>query len=58
MKKNEKFKYVFPIFGFLKEGLIDKKEEIGPSRRRVAGSWQAGHHGPGAGAGTLGPSIH
>ena len=41
MKKNEKFKYVLPIFWFLKEGLIDKKEEIGPSRRRVAGSWQA-----------------
>ena len=42
MKKNEKFNYVMPIFWFLKEGLIDKKkEEIGPSRRRVAGSWQA-----------------
>ena len=30
--------FIFPLF--LIEG-IDKKEEIGPSRRRVAGSWQA-----------------
>ena len=56
-EKNEKCKYVLPIFWFLKEGLIDEKR--GDRAIKEEGGRQlAGHNnGLGAGAGTASPRL-